>query len=86
MPNQDGLILIGIGGLFLILGLVTVIWGRKEEKSYYNTLSTRYGDQREFMEHWPPRLQPSALKIGGLIAITVGAVMLVTGGILSLVG
>ena len=86
MPHQNDFILMGVGGLFIILGLLTVIWGKREEKSYYKALSARYGDQREFMEHWPPRLQPDALKIGGWIAIAIGVVVLITGGVLLLLG
>ncbi len=80
MLYQDYFILMGVGGLFIILGLATVIWGKREEKGYYNSLSTRPGDLREFLAHWPPRPQPGALKIGGWIAITIGVVMLATGG------
>jgi len=79
MLYQGFFILMGVGGLFLILGLVTVLWGEREEKSYYNSISTRPGDTREFLEHWPQRPQPGALKIGGWIAIAIGAVMLVVG-------
>ncbi len=79
MLYQGFFILMGVGGLFLILGLVTVLWGEREEKSYYNSISTRPGDTREFLEHWPQRHQPSALKIGGWIAIAIGVVMLVVG-------
>jgi hypothetical protein len=81
---QENIILAGVGGLFIVLGLATVIWGKKEEKSYFNTLSTRRGDTREFMEHWPPRPQPGALKIGGWIAVAIGVVTLITGGVLFL--
>jgi len=79
MLYQGFFILMGAGGLFLILGLATVLWGEREEKSYYNSISTRPGDTREFLEHWPQRSQPSALKIGGWIAIAIGVVMLVVG-------
>ncbi len=79
MLYQGFFILMGVGGLFLILGLATVLWGEREEKSYYNSISTRPGDTREFLEHWPQRPQPGALKIGGWIAIAIGAVMLVVG-------
>jgi hypothetical protein len=79
MLYQGFFILMGVGGLFLILGLVTVLWGEREEKSYYNSISTRPGDTREFLEHWPQRPQPGALKIGGWIAIAIGVVMLVVG-------
>ena len=75
MPYHDWLILIGMGGLFIILGLAAIAWGQNEEKNYYNAISTR-PDVREFLEHWPPRPQPGALKIGGRIAIAVGVVLI----------
>ncbi len=68
-----------IGGLFVLLGVGALFWGRGEEKSYYNTISAR-PDVREYMEHSPKRPEPGALKIGGLIAIVVGLVMLIMGG------
>ena len=82
MLYRDYFIMMGVGGLFIILGLVAVIWGGREEKGYYNSLSTRAGDIREFLSHWPPRPQPGALKIGGWIAIALGVVMLATGAAL----
>ncbi|MDP6576398.1 MAG: hypothetical protein QGI95_04935 [Dehalococcoidales bacterium] len=82
MLCRDCLTLIGLGGLFLALGLTTLIWGKREEKDYFNSLSARPGDTREFMEHWPPRPQPSALKLGGWLAVTIGLVMLTIGGVL----
>ncbi len=83
---QDFFILMGVGGLFIILGLAVVIWGRREEKGYYNALSARPGDAREFISRWPPRLEPGALKIGGWIAIAIGLVMLTTGVVIWLLG
>ena len=76
MPQPDCFILMGMGGLFILLGLAAIIWGRSEEKSYYDSLTTRT-DTREFLEHWPPRPQFGALKIGGWIAITIGLLMIV---------
>ena len=81
MLEQDYLILMVVGGVFIILGLAGIIWGKREEKGYYNTISTRPGDTREFMEHWPPRQQPGALKLGGWIAMIIGVILLITGGI-----
>jgi len=85
MLCQDCLILMGLGALLLVLGLATVIWGKREEKGYFNALSARPGDTREFMERWPPRPQPGALKLGGWLAVAIGLVMLITGGVLWLV-
>ena len=78
MPHQDWLILMGMGGLFILIGLVAIIWGKSEEKSYYNSLSTRI-DVREFLERSPEYPEPRALKIGGWIAIVVGLVMVAMG-------
>ena len=79
MPHQDWVILMGLGGLFILLGLGAIIWGRREEKSYYDAISTR-SDVREYVEHWPERPEPGALKVGGWIAITIGVLMLAGGG------
>ena len=79
MPGGDYLILMGMGGLFIFLGLVSVIWGKTEERRYYDSLSTRT-DVREYLEHEPQRPEPGALKIGGWIAIAIGLVMVAIGG------
>ena len=80
MPLHDWYILMGMGGLFILLGLATIIWGKSEEKSYYDSLSAR-PDVREFLEHRPQLPQPMALKIGGWIAIAIGLVMIAVGGV-----
>ena len=85
MPQQDLFVLIGMGGLFILLGLAAFIWGKREEKGYYDSLSSR-PDTREFLEHWPQRPQFGALKIGGWIAITIGILMIVMGGVFWLLG
>lgn len=82
MPQGDYFILMGAGGLLILLGIAAIIWGWREEKGYFDTIATRTDDMREFMEHWPPRHQPGALKIGGWIAIAAGLLMLVAGVIL----
>lgn len=79
MPQSDYFILMGMGGLFILLGLAALIWGRSEGKRYYNSLSTR-PDVREFLEHSPIRPEPGALKTGGWIALAIGLVMLGIGG------
>jgi len=81
MPQNDWLALMGIGGFFVLLGLGLIIWGRREEKSYYDALST-HPDKREYLEHWPQRPQFGALKIGGRIALAIGVLLIVMGGVL----
>lgn len=79
MPQTDLLILMGMGGLFVILGLVAIFWDWREQKSYYDAISTR-PDVREYMEHSPRRPELGAVKIGGRIAVTVGLLLAVMGG------
>ena len=78
MPQGDWFILMGIGGGFIILGLVGIFWGRHEEKTYFEALAERR-DVREFVSHWPERPQPGALRTGGWIAIALGALLLLVG-------
>jgi len=85
MPEHNYFILMGMGGLFVFLGIASMFWGKGEEKSYYNALSSR-PDAREFLEHEPERPEPGALKIGGWIAIGLGLLMLVMGGAFWLFG
>ena len=75
----DCLILIGMGGLFILLGSAAILWGKHEGKSYYDSIATRT-DVREYLEHEPECPQPGALKIGGWIAIAVGLIMIAIGG------
>ena len=85
MPDTDLWIIMGLGGLFVLLGVGAFFWGRKEEKDYYKAISAR-SDVREYMEHTPERPEPGALKIGGLITIVVGLVVLIMGGAFWLYG
>ncbi len=87
MPQRDRLWLISMGGLFILLGLGAIIGDKREEKGYYDSLSASIRpDAREFLERWPRRPQFGALKIGGWIAIAIGTVMIVVGGIFWLWG
>ena len=79
------LISIVVGVVFIVLGLGTLIWGKREEKSYYDSLTTRR-DLREFFDRWPRRPEPGSLKIGGWIACAVGLIIVIVGGIFRLVG
>ncbi|MFC1860027.1 hypothetical protein ACFLYC_00415 [Chloroflexota bacterium] len=79
MSYGDWIIIIGMGGVFFLLGIIAFVQGRREEKSYYNALASRH-DAREFLEHKPERPEPEALKIGGWIALAIGLLMVVIGG------
>ncbi len=79
MPHGDWFILMSMGVLFVLLGLTAFIWGKREKKSYYNSIST-HPDMREFLEHEPERPEPGALIIGGWVAMAIGLLMLALGG------
>jgi len=81
MAFPGWLIAVVVGGVFVLLGLGSVAWGSREEKRYYNSLTGR-SDLREFIARWPGRPQPGALKAGGWIAVAVGAVIAIVGGVL----
>ena len=71
MPGNDWIVLMVMGGVFILLGFGAIMWGRGEEKNYYNALTSRR-DVREFLEHEPQYPQFGALKIGGRISLAVG--------------
>ena len=73
------MIVIVLGGIFVLLGIGAMFWGRGEERGYYDSIATRH-DVREFLEHRPEVPEPGALKIGGWIAIAVGLLMVFIGG------
>ena len=85
MPLDECFMLMGMGGLFILLGLGALIWGRTEADDYYDSLSNR-NDVREFLEHSPEHPEPTALKVGGWIAIIAGLLILVMGGVFWLWG
>ena len=85
MSDNGWIIPVVLGVVFFSLGIGMIIWGKKEEKNYYDSLTTRT-DLREYFAHWPVRPQPGALKIGGWIALAVGIIMVAIGAAFSLVG
>ena len=72
-----------MGGAFVILGIAFYIWGKYEEEKYFNTIVHRF-DVREYLERLPFRPEPGALRTGGIIAISLGILLLIAGGILLL--
>ena len=85
MSNYVWWIPVVLGVVFITLGIGAIFWGKREEKSYYDSLTTRT-DLREYFDHWPMRPQPGALKIGGWIALAVGLIMMIIGAAFGLTG
>ena len=82
--SQEAILLI-VGAIFIILGIAAMLWGRAEQRGYDSSLSSRR-DVREYLEHWPPRVEAKALIIGGWITIVVGVVLAGWAGILLMRG
>jgi ABC-type Fe3+ transport system permease subunit len=78
----EWLVLAIAGGVFIVLGIISIMWGRHEQRIIDEALTT-HTDVREFISHWPERPQPGALKIGGWIAVSLGVLMVVLGLILA---
>ncbi|MDD5486064.1 MAG: hypothetical protein PHW65_00685 [Dehalococcoidales bacterium] len=65
-----------LGGVFTLLGAVLIILGCREEKKIVNDIAQR-PDARKFITRFPPRLEAGGPKVGGLIALVIGVVLLV---------
>lgn len=74
----DSLIVLILGGFFIIAGGVMLAVGFREEKGYYDALSTKR-DLREFVTHNPERPEPGSLRTGGWISLVVGVAVIVIG-------
>ena len=82
---DDSSLVLLIGGIFLAVGFIFVLWGLRERKAYMSSLVERQ-DMREFLTRWPERWWLNTLVMGGWIALAVGAVLLVLGLIFWLTG
>jgi hypothetical protein len=78
MPEGSWSVLVIVGGVFLVLGIIGIIWGWYEEKRIFESLAAQH-DLREFSLRHVESPQPGALKIGGWIAIAVGVLTLAAG-------
>jgi hypothetical protein len=78
MSEGDWYILIIVGGVFVFLGIIGIIWGIHEEKRLFEALSRQH-DLREFSLKHIDSPQPGALKIGGWIAIGLGLLVAIAG-------
>ena len=79
MTNLDSYVMMGIGGFFLTLGIISFLWARGEERGLNHSLSQR-PDLREFLTRWPSRIEPGALRVGGWILVAMGLVLIILGG------
>ncbi len=85
LPYPHLLIMIVLGGTFLVVGLGIFLGARRGERRYYDGLTSRT-DMREFVDRSEDRPGYRSLRLGGLISIIIGAVVLGIAGGLSLWG
>lgn len=73
--------ILAMGIFFILLGVTFLLWNRKEVKTYYNSKSTQR-DLKEFLAHEPERPWLNAWQIGGRVAIVLGTLLAIAGGVL----
>ena len=76
-------IILGMGGFFVFLGIIFILWNRKEKQRYYNSILLTRRDIKETITHEHERFWLHAWRIGGWISLIVGIILLIIGGILA---
>jgi hypothetical protein len=77
--------ILGLGVVFILLGVVFTLWSKRERNKYYNSIILTKRDVKEFMTHDPERPWLSAWNIGGTISLIIGIILAIAGGVLWLV-
>ena len=75
-------VILGMGGFFVLLGIIFILGNRREKRRYYNHILLTRRDIKETITHEHERFWLLAWKIGGWISLVVGIVLLTIGGIL----
>jgi len=73
-----------LGGFFLLLGTVFLVWNRREKSRYYDSILLTKRDIKESLTQDPDRPWLHAWQIGGRISLIVGIALLITAGIMRL--
>ena len=84
MSLRDCQVILGLGIFFILLGVVFILWGKREKKGYYNSLIGRR-DLKEFINHEPERPWLNAWQIGGRVSLLVGITLSIAGAALWLI-
>ena len=85
MPLASYQVILLMGGFILLLGIIFVLWNKREKGKYYNSILLTQKDIKESLTHEPERPWLHAWQIGGRISLIVGIVLLIIGGILWLI-
>jgi|GEM_PF-2312558 len=79
--QTDSYIIMGIGGFFIILGLLIFLWAWLKQTRRGDVLS-RHDDLKSFLGYWPELVEPVGLRAGGCVAVLLGVAMIILGIIL----
>ncbi len=82
MLQDNYQVVLGLGAFFILLGIVFILWNRREKNKYYNSILLTRRDIQETITREHERLWLHAWRIGGWISLIVGMVLLIMGGIL----
>ena len=74
-----------MGCFFILLGVVFILWNRRETKVYYDSILLKRKDMKEFMIREPERPWLNAWRIGGKISLVIGIILAIAGGVMWLV-
>jgi len=75
---------LGLGIFFILLGIVFILWNRREVGRYYNSVVTRR-DVKEFITRESEHPWMNAWQIGGKVSLIIGLVLAIAGGVLWLI-
>ena len=70
-----------MGMFFILLGILSVLWNRREQIRYYDSISNKR-DVKEFLTREPAHLWLSAWRIGGKLSLIIGIVLVIVGFII----
>jgi len=82
MPLASYQVILVMGGFFVLLGIIFILWNKREKKRYYNSILLTRRDIKETITHEHERFWLQAWQIGGRISLIVGIVLLIIGGIM----
>jgi hypothetical protein len=82
MLQDNYQVVLGLGAFFILLGIVFILWNRREKNKYYNSILLTRRDIQETITREHERFWLYAWRIGGWISLIVGMVLLIIGGIL----
>ena len=75
-------VILGLGGFFVLLGIIFILWNRREKNKYYDSILLTHRDIKEIITREHERFWLLAWQIGGRVSLIVGIVLLIIGGIL----